>query len=170
MQTKKKSFTIIEMIVAFSLISTALFFLFSTLKNSIFLHHKIKKEIPYLVQQEKGFFFLKNLLRKIDLKTHPIDIKKQECTFYFLPEEHLNSDNSDLLLAKCLMIESDLFLEIYKKEKQQYHLFHKHLLLENLASLVFTAEENPKTLVVTFATKNGPGYWTFFLDPYLIID
>ena len=167
---KKRNFSLIELIVAFSLVSIAISFLFVSLRNFSVLNVKINRYLPEIIQTEKSYFYLKDLIQRIHTDfSHPIEYEKNSFfSFYFTPTI-FDEDGTPLFFAKCFFFDSELKIEIYKPQEDKMELLSSTVLLKQVQKLQLVKDTNPEVIFIEYTTQNEKGSWIFFLDPYQML-
>jgi hypothetical protein len=162
---KIKPFTIIELVVALGLMSIAITFLFTTMKQFIFTHMKIKTHLPFLIESEKNYQLLHTIVEKIwmDLN-HPYEIKPHSLSFYYLPTMIDYDKKSSIFLAALSFEEGVLKLECFEETDKRKKLIHKIILMEDLLSCAMRQNDSPRAFYIDFETKNRSFKWTFLLE------
>lgn len=164
---KIQAFTIVELIVAMSLTSIIISFLFVNLRNFVVIQTNIKKELPKIVEIEKSYVFLSHLLDKAIIdKDHPIKLDDEYgLTFYYLPSKSDCDTSSSLFFANLKFEPSYLKLKIFSVSNKKKELIKEFTVLEGISNFEISQKEDPQAILIDFDTKNKKTKWTFLLDP-----
>ncbi len=168
---KKLNFSLIEVIVAFSLVSIAISFLFISLKKFTVLNMQVNRYLPKIIEQEKGYFYLKNLTERIFIdKTHPINfVENSVLSFYFYPSIFDEEEKLICYFAKCIFSDAALKVEVYKPHQDKIELLSSTVLIDKLHEFQLIKDSNPEVIFIHYTTCDDVGSWTFFLDPYIVL-
>jgi type II secretory pathway pseudopilin PulG len=175
----KKSFTLIEMIAAFFLVSLVISILFSQLRLTVFSQAKIQKNLSIALQEEKCYQHLKLYFNRLIVsKEYPITLEEGKLSFFFETSPDDPFEKAPIHFAVLELNKSNQVFKTFISEKEMKSPMSSSPLPQSILPLKIAAVKNKKklespTLVTTpdfISFSNGNDLnWVFNLGKPLVI-
>jgi type II secretory pathway pseudopilin PulG len=141
----KKSFTLIEMIAAFFLVSLVISILFSQLRITVFSQAKIQKNLSIALNEEKCYQHLKLYFNRLIVsKEYPMTLEEGKLSFFFETSPDDPFEKSPVHFAVLELSNTTQAFKTFISEKDIKSPMSSTPLPQSLLPLKITAVKNKK--------------------------